>query len=463
MPKERRNEVISFVKSGLRDLSLSRTSVEWGIPFPGDPDHTVYVWGDALMNYVSALGFMHDDASMFDKFWPASLQVMAKDIIKFHAVYFPAFLMAAGQRPAQKLLVHGYLLVDDAKMSKSKGNAFDPQVLSDLFGQDQVRYYLTRHMATGHDGNLSLPEIAQRIGSDLANGLGNLLQRTASLALKFGAAEVIPDNDWSPASVALREQCSTMLAAYEKAMNEANFSGALFELWQFIGAVNAYFHEQQPWKVAKQDLAAFKQIIAATTQSLYVIAHLITPVMPYKSHQLLAALGHTTLASQDVIWRNEWNVRCTLFVPKEPLFVRPEIEEDPQVCTAEKQAPQKEAKVAPTTSPALPEGTIGIEDLIKVELVVGHIIACEPMPKSNKLLRMKVDMGSYGQRQILAGIATFYTPEQLIDQKAIFVANLPPRKMMGTESQGMMLFAKDDQNQSLVMVDKAIAPGTRLS
>lgn len=463
MPRERRNEVISFVKSGLRDISLSRTTVEWGIPFPNDPDHTVYVWGDALMNYVSALGFLHDDDKNFQKFWPANLQVMAKDIIKFHAVYFPAFLMAAGVQPAHQLLVHGYLLVGDAKMSKSKGNAFDPQTLADQFGVDQVRYYLTRHMVTTQDGNLSMPEMAQRIGSDLANGLGNLLQRTASLALKFGATEVIPPSEWSEASQELKERASRMLTEYGSAMNDANFSTALGSLWQYIGAVNAYFHEQQPWKVAKEDLGAFKEILAAASQSMYLIAHLIEPIMPYKSKQLLAALGHTVLASKETIWKNEWQTRCTLFVPKEPLFIRPEVKEENDVCAAEQpeQKPKVEAKKKEV--PAQPEGTITIHDLIKVELVVGQITACEPMPKSEKLLRMQVDMGEYGKRQILAGIATFYTPEQLIDKKAIFVANLPPRKMMGTESQGMMLFAKDDDNSSLVTVDAAISNGTRLS
>lgn len=461
-PKERLNEVIAFVKGGLRDLSISRntSSVDWGIPFPGDPEHTVYVWGDALMNYVSALGFDPEKKSaQFDTFWPANLQVMAKDIIKFHAVYFPAFLMAAGQQPAQKLLVHGYLLVDDDKMSKSKGNAFEPAMLAEQFGVDQVRYYLTRHMVTTHDGNLNMHDMAQRIGSDLANGLGNLLQRTASLALKFGSTEVTSAANWSDASITLKNQCGEMLAAYEDAMNAVNYAGALRALWKFIGQVNAYFHEQQPWLAAKEDMTRFKEVIAASSQSLYVIAHLIAPVMPYKSQQLLAALGHNAYQKKDALWANEWNVKCTLFVPKEPLFVRPELPKRQEEAPQQKAAPQKKEK-APS---ALPEGTIGIEDLIKVELVVGHITACEPMPKSDKLLCMQVDMGSYGQRQILAGIAQFFGSDDLIDKKAVFVANLPPRKMMGTESQGMMLFAKANDVNSLVTVDDTIPVGTRLS
>lgn len=467
-PKERAREVIAFVKSGLKDLSLSRTTVEWGIPFPGDSEHTIYVWGDALMNYVSALGYLHDDAQAsdkFKKFWPASLQVMAKDILKFHAVFFPAFLMAAGQLPAQRLLVHGYLLVDDAKMSKSKGNAFDPAELAEQFGVDQVRYYLTRHMVTGRDGNLSVGDMAQRIGSDLANSLGNLLQRTASLALKNGAAKVTPPAEWSPAAVALREQCGQMLAEFETAMDDVQFSQAYAQVWKFIAAVNGYFHEQEPWKVAKTDKAAFAQIIAAACQSLYAIAHVVAPVMPYKSQQLLAALGHTMPATKHAVWANAWQVPCTLFAPKEPLFVRPEVPEEAKpVCDAEK-SKKEVAKKGEQPAAVVSDGDsfISIDTLVAVELVVGVITACEPMPKSKKLLRMQVDLGSYGKRQILAGIATFFEIEQLIGKRGIFVANLPPRKMMGTESQGMMLLAKDGDNASLVSVSNAIAPGTRLS
>lgn len=469
-PKERTKEVISFVQSGLKDLSMSRTTVEWGISFPGDSEHTVYVWGDALMNYMSALGYLQPGADeAFHKFWPASLQVMAKDIVKFHAVYFPAFLMAAGVQPAQRLLVHGYLLVDDAKMSKSKGNAFDPAELADQFGIDQVRYYLTRHMVTGRDGNLSIGDMAQRIGSDLANSLGNLLQRTASLALKNGAAHVLPPAQWDEAAAALHEQCGQMLKKFEALMNDAQFSQAYAQVWKFIGAVNGYFHEQEPWKVAKVDKEKFSQIIAAACQSLYTVAHIIAPVMPYKAQQLLAALGHMMPAAKHAIWANSWRTTCTLFAPKEPLFVRPEVPEEAKpVCDSEKskkEVAKPEAKLVEKSAAVAVDGDsfISIDVLAQVELVVGVITACEPMPKSKKLLRMQVDLGSYGQRQILAGIANFFEVDALLGKRGLFVANLPPRKMMGTESQGMMLLAKDSDNASLVSVSDAIAPGTRLS
>ncbi len=476
-PKERINEVISFVKSGLKDLSISRRTVEWGIPFPGDPDHTVYVWGDALMNYVSALGFMQTGpqaGNRFAQFWPANVQVMAKDIVKFHAVYFPAFLMAVGVVPAQRLLVHGYLLVDNDKMSKSKGNALDPLVLADQFGVDQMRFYLVRHMATNHDGNISIADIVSRIESDLANNLGNLLQRAASLALKYSATEVIPVKEWSPASCSLRDACKDMVAVFEAHMDGLQMSHAYAALWSFITTVNVYFHEMQPWKIAHENRAQFTEVLAATAQSLYVIAHLISPVMPYKSKQLLAALGHTLMLTKEQLWAVDWNVSCTYFVPREPLFVRPELpvsSVEQASMSEEKVVPQKSgislsapaATVVSASSPSTADdGYITIDMLAKVELVVGRIVSCVKVEKSDKMLCMEVDLGTYGIRQILAGVGQFFTPEGLIGKGGLFVANLPPRKMLGMQSQGMMLVAKDGDRMSLVSVADFIAPGVRL-
>jgi len=468
-PKERLNEVISFVRGGLKDLSLSRKSVGWGIPFPGDSEHTVYVWCDALMNYVSALGYLRfgeKSAPLFQTFWPAHMQVMAKDIVKFHAVYLPAFLMAAGVEPAKQLLVHGYILVDDDKMSKSKGNVFDPVVLAKDFGVDPVRYYLTRYMVPTHDGNFSLEGLARRVGADLANSLGNLLQRSASLALKYGFTESHPVSKWSDASLALRAQCAEVLNAYEREMNDAQFHNALAQVWKFIGKVNAYFHTQKPWLLAKENVSQFKEVIAATCQSLYVVAHLIAPVMPYKSKQLLAALGHTVKASKESLWENKWNVMCTLFVPREPLFVRPEIRKTEQMADIQ-EAKQttvhsKEEKVVSTDHIAA-DAVITIEDVAKVELVVGEICVCESLEKSQKLYRLEVDMGAYGKRQVIAGIAQYFSCEDIQGKKAVFVANLKPRKMMGLESQGMILCARDGEKLTIITVDTSITNGTRLS
>jgi len=475
-PKERLNEILSFVKGGLKDLSISRRTVEWGIPFPSDPEHTVYVWGDALMNYVSALGFLHtgpEAGNRFSQFWPADVQVMAKDIVKFHAVYFPAFLMAVGVQPARQLLVHGYLLVDNAKMSKSKGNALDPVELADQFGVDPVRFYLVRHMPTNHDGNISIPDIVGRIESDLANNLGNLLQRAASLALKYSATEVTLPKNWSAQSSALRESCMEMLGEFETLMDGLQMSQAYAALWAFITKVNAYFHEMEPWKRAKEDPASFREALAAAAQSLYVVGHLISPLMPYKSRQLLASLGHTLMAEKETIFTCSWNVPCTYFVPREPLFVRPELPELYKVVEAGSEPAAKEQKQAEavalqsvaksTEGTAVADtGLITIEDLAKVQLVVGRILSCIRVEKSDKMLCMEVDLGSYGTRQILAGVGQSFIPEQLVGRGGLFVANLPPRKMMGMLSQGMMLVAKQEDKISLVSVDESILPGARL-
>jgi len=469
-PKERANEIISFVRSGLRDLSISRKSVSWGIPFPDDPEHCVYVWADALLNYISALGFGKRDQASQEKmstFWPANVQVMAKDIVKFHAVYFPAFLFAAGMQPASKLLVHGYILVDNDKMSKSKGNACDPVELAQSFGVDPLRYYLIRHIPINHDGNFSLPEVAQRIGSDLANALGNLLQRTTSLALKYGVTEVAAPREWSEKSRALRAEYDAMLQTFSSYMDEQRFSNAYAELWRYIALVNAYFHEQQPWVLAKTDGEAFKEVVAAAVQSLYGIAHLIAPVMPYKAKQLLAALGHTILLDKNQLWMSSWDVTCTLFVPKEPLFVRPDVkkfkgedmsEQRPAEQAPEKVVEKKEEAASTQEGPA----QISIDDFCKVDLVVGKILSCEAVPKSKKLLCLQVDMGDLGQRQVLSGISQFFEPDDLVGKKVVFVANLAPRKMMGKESHGMLLTAEKGDALSLVMVGDEVEPGARL-
>ncbi|MDQ5890905.1 MAG: methionyl-tRNA synthetase [Candidatus Dependentiae bacterium] len=481
-PKERINEILAFVKGGLKDLSISRTTVEWGIPFPSDPEHTVYVWGDALMNYVSALGFLHTGpqaGSRFAQFWPADVQVMAKDIVKFHAVYFPAFLMAVGVQPARRLLVHGYLLVNNDKMSKSKGNALDPLKLADHFGVDQIRFYLVRHMPTNHDGNISVPDIVSRIESDLANNLGNLLQRAASLALKYSATEVVVPKTWSEESKKLHEACNEMLGEFEVLMDGLQLSQAHAAIWAFITKVNVYFHEMEPWKKAKENPAQFSETLAATAQSLYIIGHLISSIMPYKSKQLLASLGHTLSATKEQIYACKWNVPCTYFVPREPLFVRPELPIEYKEAAAELEAlaPPQSQPAVKVTHPVTPvvaavsrsnsegaaeDGFITIDQLVKVELVIGSIVSCVRVEKSDKMLCMQVDLGSYGVRQILAGVGQSFTPEQLTGKRGLFVANLPPRKMLGMLSQGMMLIAKDGDKISLVSVDDAIAPGSRL-
>lgn len=525
-PRERRNEVIAFVSSGLRDLSISRRTVSWGIPFPGDSEHTVYVWADALLNYLSALGYLRSEqstAGMMEKFWPADVQVMAKDIVKFHAAYLPAFLMAAGIEPASKLLVHGYILVDNDKMSKSKGNVLDPLTLADTYGVDAIRYYLTRFMHPAHDGNFSFADLENAFNADLANNLGNLLHRVTLLAQKYDAATVVPPTRWSVMSENLRQEAATMAAAYYTHMEEQNAHYALQELFKFSTLVNGYFHERQPWVLAKSDRAAFEETLAATCQSLYLIAHLLAPVMPTKALNILAALGHTLLAPLSEVMSVAWATPCTLIAPREPLFARIEKRDGGESVGGDtEQAGQsrdtdseKKNSTHTTTQENTPMASvdktidavrsleasvseahrerveansgvhspviasdgavakvivnemgpmIGIEDFLKVSMIVGQIIDCNPVEKSEKLYRLTVDLGENAPRTILAGIAQYYTREELIDKKGVFVANLAPRKLCGVVSEGMTLCAKEaDGRVVMLSVGHAVPNGTRIS
>ena len=458
-PKERLNEVISFVKSGLKDLSISRLkkSVSWGIPFPGDKDHTIYVWGDALNNYISAIGFGSDEEK-FNKWWPADLHIMAKDIVRFHAVYWPAFLMAAELELPKRLLVHGYILMGDKKMSKSLGNVIDPDLLAEWYGIDQVRYYLLRQMPITQDGSFDLKGLEEHVNSELANNLGNLLNRTATLALSNKLATVEPPENWSrPASI-LRGKCEEAFRMYWEEMNKNYYHIALSELWRFISEVNSFFHSQEPWKLAKQDKEEFAQTIAATCHSLYAIAIMLWPIMPTKMEELLAALGHKLELGtnyENELRKNLWNKTFTLTKTKKPLFARVEKLKEIEKA-AEKQAKEKdESKEASTY--------IDITDFAKVEMYVGTIKTCEPIEGSTKMYKLSVDLGKLGKRQVLSGVAKSFKPEDLIGKQGVYVTNLKPRKMMGLESQGMMLFAKDNNGMTFVTVGDNIENGTRLS
>jgi methionyl-tRNA synthetase len=457
VPKERMNEVLSFVKSGLRDLCISRKTVKWGIPFPGDAEHTVYVWGDALNNYISAVGYGKNDPLSEDSFnywWPADVHIMAKDIVRFHAVYWPAFLMAAGLPLPKKLLVHGYILMDNQKMSKSIGNVIDPKQLADWYGVEQVRYYLMRKMAITQDGQFDLKDLEQTIESDLSNSFGNLLNRMLTLSIRNGLSVVEPTESLEADSSVLKDNCEEMFRSYWDNMNHYQFHLALGDVWKFIGEVNAYFHEQKPWVAAKENKELFAEIVSVVCHSLYSVAVLLWPIMPKKMEELLASIGHTVDKKtnyDEELRKSIWNKKFTLKQTDGPLFPRPESHiEEPKEET--KDEPVKEIE------------NIKIDDFAKVHLVVGTILEAESMEGSDKLLRLQVDLGDYGKRQVMAGVAKSLKPEELVGKQGIFVGNLPPRKMMGTESQGMMLVTKDDKGKMrMATVDGEVENGTRLS
>ena len=445
VPAERMHEVRSFVKAGLKDLSISRTSVTWGVPFPDDPKHVVYVWAEALQIYITAVGYGNPARSEeFAFWWPADMQVMAKDIVRFHAVYWPIFLMAAELALPKKLLVHGWLKVNNQKMSKSLGNVVDPQALLDVYGADAVRYYLVRHMAITQDAEFSTIDLEQRISSDLANDLGNLLQRTVTLAHKHSVYEVRPPQVWDVHEVTLRDSFWTALERFTEDMEQGYFSRALGHLWKFIHEVNAYFHAAEPWKIS--DPARFEEVLSATCHSLAAIGILLSPVMPGSMETLLKSLGVSVEGKVDLLSEltdNPWNK--TFMLTKIPALFQ-------------KFEPSMPVQI---DEPQLP--SITIDEFAKVVLLVGTITECSEVTGSDKLLKLQVDFGSSGTRQVLSGVKKHFTPARLTGKQAVFVFNLAPRKMMGLESQGMLLTAENEEGALQVITPAApVANGTRL-
>jgi methionyl-tRNA synthetase len=455
-PSERLNEVIQFVKEGLRDLSISRTTVKWGIGFPEETDHTVYVWADALNNYITAIGY-GDKARQeeFNYWWPADLQIMGKDIVRFHAVYWPAFLMASGLALPKKLLVHGWIKVNHQKMSKSLGNAVDPEKLLTDYGADAVRYYLVRHMAITQDAEFSIGDLEQRISSDLANDLGNLLNRLVTLAYKYNTKQVIAPQVLGQPERELQQAYLHMLAEFQVEMGNNYYYRALNSLWAYINKVNSYFHAQEPWKVAPQNMQRFTQIISAACHSLEAIAYLLWPIMPHKAEELLLSLGVQFKLAGNIIQilvDNAWHKTYKLEqIP--PLFQKFE----------QKKIEEEKKEKASQESTMSDHNQITIDDLVKVMLVVGTIKVCEEIPKSDKLYKLQVDFGQLGMRQILSGIKQIYTAEQLLNKQAIFVYNLQPRLMMGQESHGMILTAQTENHKTRIITpDLTMANGSVL-
>lgn len=449
-PPERMLEVVNFVKKGLKDLSISRTTVKWGIPFLDDSTHVTYVWADALNNYITAIGYSDPNRKEeFEFWWPADLQIIGKDILRFHAVYWPAFLMASDLELPKKLLVHGWILVNRQKMSKSLGNIINPQTLLDTYGADAVRYYLARYMAITQDSEFNVLDLEQKISSDLANELGNLLQRMVSLSFKKELFQVNPPNKWGAKEIELRDNFWSVLELVIFEMDEGYFYRALNSIWKYIGQVNAYFHAQEPWKISNKD--EFEQIISATCHSLYCISILLWPIMPKKMEELLESLGKKFEFDQDYIKNlseNPWNF---IFALKQIplLFKKYEVEE--LELNSKSESKENSYKM------------ISIEDFSKVVLLVGTIKKCEEIAGSEKLLKLQVDFGFfYGTKQIVSGIKKYFSCSDLTDKQAIFVYNLVPRKIMGMESQGMILTASKDDSLTLISPDMPMPNGTKL-
>jgi methionyl-tRNA synthetase len=455
-PPTRMNEVRAFVEQGLRDLSISRTSITWGIPFPGHPEHVIYVWMDALTNYISALGFGSGDHEKFDRFWPADMHLIGKDIVRFHAVYWPAFLMAAGVELPKQVVGHGWWLRNNQKISKSLGNVVRPYNIIEDFGPDTLRYYLLREMVFGQDQNYSDESLITRYNADLANDLGNTLSRAIKMSDSYFNGKTPPtpcvDNDVLRAS---RE----IVPEYLKAMNEMAFQRALEAAWRLLVVINGYIVAREPWKKFKETGAdeSLSRVIWNALEGLRIVWTMVAPVMPATTREALSRLG----ADRDNIGPKafEWGglpnnapVRVT-----DPIF--PRIDADAYLGGSK----MSESGPPIETTQAAPPGIarISIDQFMEVDLRVAEVRAAEKVEKSKKLMKMTVFTGE-DERTIVAGIATRYTPEELVGRKIVIVANLQPAKLMGIESNGMVLAASIDGEPSLLSVDAAVPAGTKV-
>ena len=454
-PASRRNEVRSFVESGLRDLSVSRANLEWGIPFPGYPGQTVYVWLDALTNYISALGFGTGDGPLYKKFWQEGdvrLNLIGKDIIRHHAVYWPAFLMSAGLPLPTTVFAHGWWNRDGKKMSKSTGNIVRPDDLIDRFGADPVRYFLLREMVFGQDASYSDEAFIERYNADLANTLGNTVSRVVTLSRgAFGGKTPPVPCDDNPVLEAARR----LVPEYRTAMDELAFSRALEALWKLLNEASQYLVTREPWKVVKEEGPTEKlsRILWNGLEAVRIVATGLLPFMPKIAPQILAAIGVAKVPAS--LTAMEWGGTPNSVELPEPSPIFPRIDKKEYLGAAK--APEPATKPARSEKPV-----IAIDKFFETELKVGTIQTAERVPKSEKLIKMSVDVGEETPRQIVAGIGLAYQPEELVGKQVAVVANLQPAKLMGIESQGMVLAASIDGKPVLLHPDKQVPAGTQV-
>lgn len=460
-PDTRRNEMINFVKQGLEDLCVSRTTFDWGIKVPFDSKHVVYVWFDALVNYISALGVDSDDDSKYQKYWPADVHLMAKDIIRFHSIIWPIILMAAGLPLPKKVVAHGWLLMQDGKMSKSKGNVVDPVVLAEKYGVDAIRFFLLREMAYGMDANYSEEALVNCINIDLANDYGNLLSRTTAMIEKFLGGEVAPGSEGTEFDAALWELAAQTPANMAKYMDKLDIANAIAEIWKLVGKANKYIDDTAPWALNKNgETEKLKTVMYNLAEVLRQVTILISPVMPNVAAKVWQQLGlDAATAGQD--WEAlAWGgfPAGTKIQRGEALF--PRIDWEKQLAeenegTAEESAAAEEpmAEIAPIK----PE--ISIEDFERIDLRVCQVVACEKVKKADKLLQLTVKLGNE-ERTVVSGIAQYYQPDELVGRQVVLVANLKPAKLRGIESRGMILAASDGDKLQVLQVPAEILPGS---